>query len=78
MPRFASGTPPGCQGVGARGLNPWPAPQELVAGRPGRVLYNSAVGPLNWLQFEEGQAPTLRFGSNGWAHGSQDVQVPEP
>lgn len=47
-----------------------------MAGRPARLLYNSAVGPLHWLQFEDGQGPTLRFGYNGWAHGSQDVQVP--
>ena len=53
-------------------------PQQLVAGQPARVLYNSAVGPLEWLQFDDGQAPTLRFGTNGWAHGSQDVLVRTP
>ena len=49
--------------------------QELVAGRPGRLLYNSAVGPLHWLSFDDGTSPSLRFGFNGWANGSQEVVV---
>ena len=46
-----------------------------MAGRPGRLLYNSAVGPLHWLHFDDGFSPSLRFGFNGWASGSQEVVV---
>ena len=46
-----------------------------MAGRPGRLLYNSAVGPLHWLHFEDGTSPSLRFGFNGWANGSQEALV---
>ena len=46
-----------------------------MAGRPGRLLYNSAVGPLHWLHFDDGTRPSLRFGFNDWAEGSREVVV---
>ena len=46
-----------------------------MAGRPGRLLFNSAVGPLHWLHFDDSTSPNLRFGFNGWASGSQEVVV---